>query len=118
MRAAQAGISLSEAEASVASAFTSKKYSIECVPTVIREGRTSLVTSFGLFRYIAAYALTQTISVLILYSVSWFSVHDTFIYYTCTFSFLLSFTDILLNIVYIVILPNHPTTLIVVEVFD
>ena len=36
LKTAHAGISLSEAEASVASPFTSKSANIECVPTVIR----------------------------------------------------------------------------------
>lgn len=36
LKAAHAGISLSEAEASVASPFTSKIPNISCVPTVIR----------------------------------------------------------------------------------
>lgn len=67
LKAAHAGISLSEAEASVASPFTSKKPTIECVPAVIREGRCSLVTAFGIFKYMAAYSLTQFTSVLILY---------------------------------------------------
>ena len=38
LRTAHAGISLSEAEASVASPFTSKEPNISCVPEVIREG--------------------------------------------------------------------------------
>ena len=36
LKTAHAGISLSEAEASVASPFTSKEANISCVPTVIR----------------------------------------------------------------------------------
>jgi len=36
LKTAHAGISLSEAEASVASPFTSKQPNIECVPTLIR----------------------------------------------------------------------------------
>ena len=36
LRTAHAGISLSEAEASVASPFTSKVDNISCVPTVVR----------------------------------------------------------------------------------
>jgi magnesium-transporting ATPase (P-type) len=67
LKTAHMGISLSEAEASVASPFTSKTPTIECVPNVIREGRGSLVTSFGVFKYMACYSLTQFISVLILY---------------------------------------------------
>ena len=51
LRAAQTGISLSEAEASVAAPFTSRCASIDCVPVVIREGRAALSTSFGIFRY-------------------------------------------------------------------
>lgn len=69
LKSAHAGLSLSEAEASVASPFTSKQANISCIPTLIREGRTALVTSFGVFKYMAAYSLTQFISVMILYSV-------------------------------------------------
>ena len=38
LKKAHAGISLSEAEASVASPFTSKEPNISCVPELIREG--------------------------------------------------------------------------------
>lgn len=68
LRAAQAGISLSENESSAACAFTAKTSSVECVVAVIREGRAALVTSFGLFKYMAAYSLTQFVSVMLLYS--------------------------------------------------
>ncbi|KAK3088339.1 hypothetical protein FSP39_017880 [Pinctada imbricata] len=67
LKTAHAGISLSEAEASVASPFTSKTPNIECVPTLIREGRAALVTSFGIFKYMALYSLTQFVSVCMLY---------------------------------------------------
>ncbi|XP_060069309.1 polyamine-transporting ATPase 13A3-like [Ylistrum balloti] len=67
LKTAHAGISLSEAEASVASPFTSKKPSIICVPTLIRQGRGALVTSFGIFKFMAAYSLTQFVSVCMLY---------------------------------------------------
>ncbi|XP_068097680.1 polyamine-transporting ATPase 13A2 isoform X2 [Hyperolius riggenbachi] len=69
LKAADVGISLSDAEASVASPFTSKLDNIECVPIVIREGRCSLETSFEVFKYMAMYSLTQFISVLIMYTV-------------------------------------------------
>ncbi|XP_053865396.1 polyamine-transporting ATPase 13A2 isoform X2 [Malaclemys terrapin pileata] len=68
LKAADVGISLSEAEASVASPFTSRIANIECVPMVIREGRCSLVTSFGVFKYMALYSLVQFVSVLLLYT--------------------------------------------------
>jgi hypothetical protein len=69
LKAAHAGISLSEAEASVASPFTSKTPDISCVPLLIREGRAALVTSFGIFKYMAAYSVTQFVSVMILYEI-------------------------------------------------
>lgn len=67
LKAAHTGISLSEAEASVASPFTSKTPTIQCVPAVMKEGRCTLVTAFGIFKYMACYSLTQFASVLILY---------------------------------------------------
>uniref|UniRef100_G3RJH7 P5B-type ATPase N-terminal domain-containing protein n=1 Tax=Gorilla gorilla gorilla TaxID=9595 RepID=G3RJH7_GORGO len=70
LKVADVGISLSQAEASVVSPFTSSMASIECVPMVIREGRCSLDTSFSVFKYMALYSLTQFISVLILYTIN------------------------------------------------
>uniref|UniRef100_A0AC35FQ25 Cation-transporting ATPase n=1 Tax=Panagrolaimus sp. PS1159 TaxID=55785 RepID=A0AC35FQ25_9BILA len=67
LKAAHAGISLSEAEASIAAPFTSKIADIRCVPMVIREGRAALVTSFGVFKYMAGYSLTQFITIMQLY---------------------------------------------------
>ncbi|XP_014273142.1 polyamine-transporting ATPase 13A3 [Halyomorpha halys] len=69
LKAAHAGISLSEAESSVASPFTSRDPNISCIVEVIREGRAALVTSFAIFKYMAAYSLMQFASVLILYSI-------------------------------------------------
>lgn len=69
LKAAHTGISLSDTESSVASPFTSRETNISCVLTVIREGRAALVTSFGIFKYMAAYSLTQFISVMLLYNI-------------------------------------------------
>ncbi|KAH8272489.1 hypothetical protein KR044_009474, partial [Drosophila immigrans] len=70
LKVAHTGISLSETESSIASPFTSRKSTIAAVPMVIREGRAALVTSFGIFKYMAAYSLVQFISVMILYSIN------------------------------------------------
>ncbi|ELU37719.1 Ca-transporting ATPase [Rhizoctonia solani AG-1 IA] len=51
LKAADVGLSLSEAEASVAAPFTSRTPDIGCVIEVIREGRAALVTSFSCFKY-------------------------------------------------------------------
>ncbi|XP_064384739.1 polyamine-transporting ATPase 13A3-like isoform X2 [Halichondria panicea] len=68
LKAAHAGISLSETEASVASPFTSKIPDITCVPKLIREGRAALVTSFSVFKYMALYSFAEFISAAILYA--------------------------------------------------
>lgn len=64
---ADVGISLSEAEASVAAPFTSRVFEISCVLDVIKEGRAALVTSFSCFQYMSLYSAIQFISVSILY---------------------------------------------------
>ncbi|XP_037950937.1 probable cation-transporting ATPase 13A3 isoform X2 [Teleopsis dalmanni] len=69
LKVAHTGISLSETESSIASPFTSRNPTIASVPTVIKEGRAALVTSFGIFKYMAAYSMVQFISVMILYSI-------------------------------------------------
>ena len=69
LKAANAGISLSQAEASVASPFTAREPNIGCVPQLIREGRAALVTSFGIFKYMAAYSLTQYATVIQMYEI-------------------------------------------------
>lgn len=68
LKAADVGISLSEAEASVAAPFTSRVFDISCVPQVIREGRAALVTSFTCFKYMSLYSAIQFTSVSFLYA--------------------------------------------------
>jgi cation-transporting ATPase 13A2 len=57
LKTADVGISLSEAEASIAAPFTSAVHNIECVITLLREGRASMATSFQSFKFIELYAL-------------------------------------------------------------
>ena len=68
LKAADVGLSLSEAEASVAAPFTSQSPNLDCVPKLMQEGRAALVTSFSCFKYMAAYSLIQFTSVSLLYS--------------------------------------------------
>ncbi|KAH9492498.1 hypothetical protein Btru_025992, partial [Bulinus truncatus] len=105
LKTAHMGISLSEAEASVASPFTSKTPTIECVPTVIKEGRCALVTAFGVFKYMACYSLTQFMSVLILYWNNGNLSNDEFLYsdifltstYSITFSRTAPFDELVVD---------------------
>jgi len=68
LKAADVGISLSEAEASIAAPFTSKNADTSCVIKLLREGRAALSTSIQCFKYMALYSLIQLISVSIMYS--------------------------------------------------
>lgn len=66
LKTADAGISLSEAEASIAAPFTSQIQDITCVVSLLREGRAALATSYQAFKFIELYALIQFWSVLLL----------------------------------------------------
>lgn len=46
LKTADMGVSLSEAEASIAAPFTSKIQDISCIVTLLKEGRAALTTSF------------------------------------------------------------------------
>jgi len=46
LKTADIGVSLSEAEASIAAPFTSQIQDISCIPIVLREGRCALTTSY------------------------------------------------------------------------
>jgi cation-transporting ATPase 13A3/4/5 len=69
LKAADVGLSLSEAEASIAAPFTSKDPFIAPIVTLLREGRCALVGSIAIFKYMACYSLIQFVTVLILYRV-------------------------------------------------
>jgi cation-transporting ATPase 13A3/4/5 len=68
LKTANVGISLSEAEASVAAPFTSRTPDISCVITLLRYGRAALATSFQCFKYMALYSIIQFTSLTIVYA--------------------------------------------------
>ncbi|KAJ1843443.1 hypothetical protein LPJ57_009743, partial [Coemansia sp. RSA 486] len=67
LKTADVGISLSEAEASVAAPFTSHTKDIRCVVELLKEGRCSIATSFGCFKFMALYSMIQFTSCCLLY---------------------------------------------------
>ncbi|CAL1273351.1 unnamed protein product [Larinioides sclopetarius] len=67
LKTAHAGVSLSVAEASVASPFTSTQQNIQCIPEVIKEGRATLAATFGAFRYMVCYCFVLLAAVLMLF---------------------------------------------------
>lgn len=67
LKQADAGISLSEAEASIAAPFTSKIQDISCIIILLREGRAALTTTFQAFKFIELYSMIQFFTVSLLY---------------------------------------------------
>lgn len=68
LKSAHVGVSLCEAEASVAAPLTSKKQTISCMIAVVAEGRCSLDTSYLIFKFIIVYAFVQVFAVNLMYS--------------------------------------------------
>ena len=69
LKQADVGLSLSEAEASIAAPFTSQVQDISSVITLLREGRCALTTSFQCFKFIELYSFIQFTTVTLLYSI-------------------------------------------------
>lgn len=68
LKTADVGISLSEAEASIAAPFTSAVQDISCVVTLLKEGRCAMTTSFQAFKFIELYSLIQFFSCVMMYT--------------------------------------------------
>jgi len=69
LKTAAVGISLSEAEASIAAPFTSKVHDISCVVTLLIEGKAALATSIQSFKFIELYSIIQMTTAILLYSI-------------------------------------------------
>ncbi|KAM9316539.1 putative cation-transporting ATPase 13A4 [Gastrophryne carolinensis] len=67
LKMANAGIALSEEEASVAATFSSQITNISCVPELLKEGRAALVTSFCTFKFLALVGIIEYVNILLLY---------------------------------------------------
>lgn len=62
------GLSLSQAEASIAAPFTSAEPNISAAVELIRQGRCALMTSVQCFKYMVVYSMLQFFAVSILYN--------------------------------------------------
>lgn len=80
LKTAAVGISLSEAEASIAAPFTSKVQDIRCVVSLLIEGKAAMTTSFQAFKFIELYSVIQLISCTLLYSVGSAITDTQFLY--------------------------------------
>lgn len=70
LKEANVGLSLSEAEASIAAPFTTNVFEIKSFIRLLSEGRCALVTSFQCFKWMAMYSLIQFITVSVLYTIN------------------------------------------------
>ena len=80
LKTAAVGISLSEAEASIAAPFTSKVQDVRCVVTLLREGKAAMATSFQAFKFIELYSIIQLISCTLLYAIGQSITDSQFLY--------------------------------------
>lgn len=62
LRAAHAGMALSDAEASIVSPFTGKSKSVRCVVDMLLEGRATLHTSFAMYKYLVCNGLILSLT--------------------------------------------------------
>ncbi|GLI67792.1 hypothetical protein VaNZ11_012078 [Volvox africanus] len=70
LKAAHVGVSLCEAEASVAAPMTSKAQTIASMITVVAEGRCTLMATYQIFQFIIVYALVQAFETNLMYTYS------------------------------------------------
>jgi P-type E1-E2 ATPase len=70
LKAADAGISLADSEASIAAPFSSKVQDVSCVPILLKEGRANLASTIQSFKFIMLYAIIQYTSAVVLYSIA------------------------------------------------
>lgn len=80
LKTADVGVSLSEAEASIAAPFTSQIQDISCIVILLREGRGALTTSFQCFKFIELYSMIQFASVTLLYFIGANLTDNQFLY--------------------------------------
>jgi hypothetical protein len=62
------GVSLCEAEASVAAPMTSREQSITSMVAVVAEGRCALLATFQIFQFIVGYAMAQAFATNLMYT--------------------------------------------------
>ena len=67
LKTANIGLSLSEAEASIAAPFTSQPDDISPILILLKQGRAALDLSTNLFKYVLLYSSTMLSSMIVLY---------------------------------------------------
>jgi len=80
LKQADAGISLSQAEASIAAPFTCSVQNIECIPNLLREGKSALATAFQIAKFTITYAMIQYFQIILLYYIGMSMTTNGFLY--------------------------------------
>lgn len=83
LKIADVGISLSDAEASVAAPFSSMDKSIRSVVDVLLEGRESLLNSYAAFKFVSLTAMVQFCTLTILYTIRSNFTDTQYVYLDC-----------------------------------
>lgn len=99
LKAADAGISLADSEASVAAPFTSKIQDISCVPYLLCQGRGCLEGSIKSFKFIMYYAFGEgfAISCLLLVGTTFTDTQFTYIDLWCVLPLVMAGTTLVAN---------------------
>jgi cation-transporting ATPase 13A2 len=90
LKAADAGLSLADSEASIAAPFTSKVQDISCIPILLREGRACLASTIISFKYAELYAIIESFTVVILYYIGTNLTDSQYVYADLFLAFPLS----------------------------
>ena len=80
LKAARVGLSLGRSEASIAAPFTSTVPSIAVVPTLIKQGRCALSSSFALVKFMVLYSLINFAQLIVIY-MCWTDLGDWEFFY-------------------------------------
>ena len=80
LKAARIGLSLGRTEASIAAPFTSTVQSITVVPTLIKQGRCALSSSFALVKFMVLYSLINFAQLIVIY-MCWTDLGDWEFFY-------------------------------------
>ena len=66
LRFADIGVSLSKEESSIAASFTSMINDISCLPTLLKECKSSLICSIQIFKFMIMYSIIQFLNTILL----------------------------------------------------
>eukprot|EP00475_Leptophrys_vorax_P016808 TRINITY_DN23323_c0_g1_i2.p1 TRINITY_DN23323_c0_g1~~TRINITY_DN23323_c0_g1_i2.p1 ORF type:complete len:500 (+),score=108.09 TRINITY_DN23323_c0_g1_i2:40-1500(+) len=67
LKAADVGLSLSDTETSLAAPFSTPRYEVDCACDLLREGKASMISIVGAFKFVILYSIIQFTSTIMLF---------------------------------------------------